>query len=50
MGPVYEFNGQLYESVEEFLQDLAHEYKSGDRESVVDTLENYGFTIADIGV
>ncbi len=50
MGTVYEYNGQMYESVEEFLQALAHEYKDGDRENVVDTLENYGFALSDLGV
>lgn len=47
---VYEFNGQIYESTGEFLSALAHEYKAGDQEAVVDALETYGFDLADIGV
>jgi hypothetical protein len=47
---VYEFEGELFENVEEFLQSLAHEYTHGDTELVVDTLENYGFALSDIGV
>lgn len=47
---VYEFNGEMYENVEEFLQALAHEYTHGDTEQVVDILEQYGFTLSDINV
>jgi hypothetical protein len=47
---VYEFDGELYENVEIFLQDLAHEYRVGDSDLVVSTLEDYGFELADIGV
>lgn len=50
MDPVYEFNGELYETEGEFLDALAHEYKHGDSELVVDTLENYGFTLSDLNV
>lgn len=50
MDPVYEFDGQMYENVEDFLQALAHEYTHGDTENVVDTLERYGFTLSDINV
>lgn len=50
MGQVYEFDGQLFASEGEFLDALAHEYKHGDRDLVVDTLENYGFALSDIGV
>lgn len=47
---VYEFDGELYETVGDFLQALAHEYKVGDSELVVSTLEDYGFELTDIGV
>ena len=47
---VYEFDGELFENVGDFLQALAHEYKAGDSELVVSTLEDYGFDLADIGV
>ncbi len=47
---VYEFDGELFETVGAFLQSLAHEYKVGDSELVVSTLEDYGFDLSDIGV
>lgn len=47
---VYEFDGELFEKVELFLQTLAHEYKVGDSELVISTLEDYGFELTDIGV
>lgn len=50
MGKAYEFDGVLYETEGEFLDALAHAYKNGDSNYVVDTLEEYGFTINDIGV
>ena len=50
MGEVYEFDGQMFESTGEFLDALAHEYKTGDKEAAVDALENYGFSISDLNV
>ena len=50
MSQVYEFDGKLYDTVGEFLDALAHGYKHGDHEEVVDTLERHGFTLADINV
>ncbi len=50
MGSAYEFDGQLFDNEGEFLDALAHEYKTGDRELVVDTLETYGFSLSDINV
>lgn len=50
MGQAYEFGGELFTSEGEFLDVLAHEYKIGDKELVVDTLEKYGFALSDIGV
>lgn len=47
---VYEFDGELFETVGAFLQALAHEYKNGDSELVISTLEDYGFELSDIGV
>lgn len=50
MANAYEFNGELYDSVGEFLNALAHEYTAGDKEAVVDALEEYGFSLSDINV
>lgn len=50
MGQAYEFDGQLFDNEGEFLDALAHEYKIGDKELVVDALENFGYSLADIGV
>ena len=48
MGNVYELDGQLFTNVGEFLDAAAHEYKHGDRDLAVQTLEEYGFSISDI--
>ncbi len=50
MGQAFEFDGQLFDTEGEFLDALAHEYKTGDRDLVVSTLEDYGYLLADIGV
>lgn len=50
MGQAYELDGELYNNVEEFLDACAHVYKTGDKELVVDTLEDYGFSLSDISV
>jgi len=50
MGEAYEFNGELYDNVEEFLAAIAHEYKTGDRDLAISKLEDYGFELSDIGV
>ena len=50
MGQAYEFDGRFFETSGEFLDALAHEYTSGDRQLVVDALEEYGFSLSDIGV
>lgn len=47
---VYEFEGQLYDTSGELLDALAHEYRIGDRELAVDTLERYGFSVSDLNV
>lgn len=48
-GAVYEFNGEIFETVGAFLNALAHEYKVGDQELVKTALEDYGFDLTDIG-
>ncbi len=50
MGEAYELNGELFNNVEEFLDAVAHEYKTGDRDLAVQKLEDYGFTLSDINV
>jgi hypothetical protein len=47
---VYELNGELYQSVEVFLEAVAHEYKTGDKELALSKLDDYGFDMTDIGV
>lgn len=50
MGQAFEFDGRLFNNVEEFLEAVAHEYKSGDRDLALSTLEDYGFALSDLGV
>ena len=50
MGQAYEFDGEVYDSVEEFLQAVAHAYKEGDREMALSVLDDYGFSLSDLGV
>lgn len=50
MGQAYELDGELYNNAEEFLDACAHMYKTGDTDLVVNTLEDYGFTLSDINV
>lgn len=50
MAGAYEFDGVLYNNVEEFLQAVAHEYKSGDRDLALSALTDFGFELSDIGV
>lgn len=50
MAAAYEFDGELYSTVGEFLDALAHAYKSGDKELVIDALDEYGFSLSDINV
>ena len=50
MGQALEFDGQRFDTVGEFMDALAHEYKVGDKELVVTTLEDYGYTLADLHV
>jgi hypothetical protein len=46
----FEIDGQLFDNVEEFLEAVAHEYKAGDRDLAISKLEDYGFSLEDIGV
>ena len=48
MGNAYELDGELFTSVGEFLDAAAHEYKHGDADLAVQTLEDYGFTLSDV--
>ena len=50
MGQAYEFDGDLYTSVGSFLEAVAHEYRTGDRDLAVTALEDYGFDMSDLGV
>lgn len=50
MGQAYEFDGTVYDNVEEFLQAVAHAYKEGDRDLALSALDDYGFSVSDIGV
>lgn len=50
MGQAYEFDGRLFDNEGEFLDAIAHEYKTGDKELAVTALEDYGFALSDIGV
>ncbi|HRJ06579.1 MAG TPA: hypothetical protein PK096_03190 [Candidatus Saccharibacteria bacterium] len=47
-GNVYELDGQLFTNVGEFLDAASHEYKHGDSDLAVQTLEDYGFSLTDI--
>lgn len=48
MGNAYEFDGQLFTNVGEFLDAVSHEYKNGDKDLAVQTLEEYGFSLSDV--
>lgn len=48
MGNVYEFDGQLFTTVGEFLDAVAHEHRHGDSDLAVQVLEEYGFSVSDI--
>lgn len=48
MGEAYEFDGELFTSAGEFLDAIAHAYKSGDKDLAIQTLEDYGFSASDI--
>ncbi len=50
MGQTIQFDGQVFDTDGELLDALAHEYKVGDKELVVDTLEKFGYSLSDINV
>lgn len=45
---IYQLQGEVYESLGEFLSALAHEYRTGDRDLVLSTLDDYGLDLSDI--
>lgn len=46
----YEFDGELYSTAGELLDALAHAYRTGNKEAVMDALEQYGFSLSDLNV
>lgn len=44
---MFELGGDLYESKIDFLDAARKEYEVGDKQLVLDTLEEYGFDIND---
>lgn len=46
---VYQLQGEVYDSLGEFLSALAHEYRTGDQDLVRSTLDEYGLDLSDIG-
>lgn len=50
MGQAYEFDGELFTSVNAFLDAVAHEYRTGDGDYALTALEDYGFDLSDIRV
>jgi hypothetical protein len=47
---MFEFNGELFENEIDFLDAVAKEYRTGDKQLALDALEEYGFDINDIHV
>lgn len=50
MGQAFEFDGMRYDTEGEFLDAVAHAYKSGDEQTALDALEDYGYSLSDIQV
>jgi hypothetical protein len=50
MGQAYEFDGTQFNNVEEYLEAVAHEYKNGDKDLALSSLDDYGFSLSDLGV
>lgn len=48
MDAVYELDGELFKTVGEYLDAAAHEYKHGDKDLAVQSLEDHGFSLSDI--
>lgn len=48
--PVYELGGELFTNAGEYLDAVAHEYKHGDKDQALTSLEDYGFTLSDLNV
>lgn len=49
-GTAYEFDGELFNNTNSFLEALAKAYRGGDTETVIDALDEYGFDLSDLGV
>lgn len=47
---MFEFNGELFENEVDFLDSAKKEYQTGDKQLVLDALEDYGFDLSDLGV
>lgn len=47
---MFEFNGELFENEIDFLDSARKEYETGDKQLVVDALEEYGFDLSDLKV
>lgn len=47
---MFEFNGELFESEIDFLDAARKEYETGDQQSVLDALEEFGFDLSDLNV
>ena len=45
---MFEFNGELFENEVDLLDALKKEYEIGDRQLVLDTLEEHGFDLSDL--
>lgn len=50
MADAYELDGEIFDSVGAFLEALAHEYKTGDKDLVMSKLNDHGFDLTDLGV
>ena len=47
---MFEFNGELFENEIDFLEAAKKEYETGDRQQVLDALEEYGFDLSDLNL
>lgn len=46
---MFEFNGELFENEIDFLDAAKEEYLHGNKQLVMDALEEYGFDLSDLG-
>lgn len=47
---MFEFNGELFENEIDFLEAAKQEYQTGDKQAVLDALEEYGFDLSDLSL